>query len=291
MKKLTATIVAILALGGLLGGCAGLDANTATTTIINSGATGASALLPEAQAGTLSLSDALAVLVNVGEQAKLLHGQLVGTTGLTYLFSPQAHGLLVTDPAYVPVLNELLANMLASEDRALGAWSVTAPTQAYANAQAAQALKALLVIQAMQQDKTSQTVSLKYRPPARRLVATTTPSLQNIISAIPGWQAAYNKLPANVQALVNQDLPIVATWAEDQIAQWWADYVAGDTVAARQQVLDSVSDADLQTDFTAANQTAVTAIATHVAQELAFVNGVKDFALAIIPAILSEFGL
>ena len=143
----------------------------------------------------------------------------------------------------------------------------------------------------MQQDKTSQTVSLKYRPPARRLVATTTPSLQNIISAIPGWQAAYNKLPANVQALVNQDLPIVATWAEDQIAQWWADYVAGDTVAARQQVLDSVSDADLQTDFTAANQTAVTAIATHVAQELAFVNGVKDFALAIIPAILSEFGL
>ena len=118
MKKLTATIVAILALGGLLGGCAGLDANTATTTIINSGATGASALLPEAQAGTLSLSDALAVLVNVGEQAKLLHGQLVGTTGLTYLFSPQAHGLLVTDPAYVPVLNELLANMLASEDRA-----------------------------------------------------------------------------------------------------------------------------------------------------------------------------
>jgi hypothetical protein len=279
-------LIAVFALAG----CSGVAVNANVGTIISNRAASAAVILPEAQAGTLSTADALAVMVNVGETFKTLHTQELGTNGWTYLVDGKNHGMLFIDPAYVPAFSELAANVLASENRSLGAWAVTPPTQAYANAQAAQSLRALLIVQGMVQDKTSQTVSLK-RPVASRKVKAVPVDLSTIIKAIPGWQAAFNSLPANVQAQVNADLPIVISWTADQITAWWNLYLAGDTIGARVDVLNSLTDAQLQTTGQAAGNAAVAAIGVHVAGEVAFLNGLKDFALAVIPAILALLGL
>jgi hypothetical protein len=287
-----AALTLILFLLVMLAGCAGLQTNSSVTTELSVNAGAAAALLPQAQGGTLSASDCLSAIVSVGSTVQDLHGQLT-LSGGSYLFGGK--GLWVTDPNYYSPLCEIMANALASRDLAIGRWATNAPPAAFLNTVSAQSLKALVVIQGMQQDKTATTVSLTKPKVVRAMAKLTTAqtSLLDIIeSKLPAaFKTWYNSLPAATQALVNNDLALVVGWGESQLQAWWNAYEGGDTVQARELALSTQPDDQVLTTFTGANSAGVSAIQTHVAGEVAFINGAKDFALAILPAILAIFGL
>ena len=293
-------ILALLALAG----CAGLGTTTSVGTDIAQTGTDAQSL----HAATMTTAQLASVIMTAGEKAQqwyaaygnpgqALFGQ---NTGKVYNGQAVKAGIYPLDTSYPPAFEDLLACCIAGEDAMTGKWAVTPPSQAYLIATADEALRDMILINQMRTatiaNPPAPNIMLQPAPltPRHRLKATTQPaSLIGLIAAkLPASAVAeYNKLPVQTRALIDADIPLVASWAESQLAQWWADYLAGDIVAARVPIKDGMSDDQLLADRKSSGDNATAAITGHVANNLAVLTAIKDIIGSLIPALLGAVGL
>lgn len=299
LRANSVSVVAVLLMSmiGLfyLAGCSGVAMSSAMTAVSTGNAANAVTLRPQAQAGTLNAQECLSIIVNAGEAFKTDNAQRAANWP-TYAFGKDK-GVLFTDQNYIPAFSELAANAISRENAALGKWAVTPPSLAYLNAAAAQSLRDLVIVEEMRTAVTAHVgtgtlaASVKVAMSKVKVKATTalsTTSLAELVAAkMPaGWISAYNGLPANIRADVDADLPIVVFWAEDQLSQWWKNYTAGDTVAAKTMVYDTYPDEARAIAGQAAADGAEAAINKHVDSNLVALNAVKTLLLDGLPWLI-----
>ena len=289
--------IAALLTGVLFCGCAGAHISGPLGASVVADNSSASALLTQAAAGTLTVNDSMACVINAGDLAEKLH-KAETRNWFAHVFKGDKSYLL-TDQHYPPAVNELLAVMISRSHRATGAWAVTPPSQAAANKAAAQSLWDIMLLSDTTTNVTTHVTApqllLAKKLAVKRAVVKRgqVPPLAQLIQAkLPaGWLEAYNQLPEEVRDQVNQDLPIVASWAADQLAAWWNNYLAGDTVTGRVMVLDAVNDAQLYAAGPVAQTNVRKVIDAHVDRVLAELAMLKNIVLAGVPALLAAFGL
>jgi hypothetical protein len=293
MTRLLSILLTICLLG-MAAGCSGATFNSSLGAVAGDNAANATAVKVEALAGQLTDDQLTACIINGSDAFGLYHSQETGNF-FTFVFSGKQHGLLITDANYVLPFLELTAQAQHRQNMVAGRWANTKPSHAVLQAHAVEALRDLVIVEEMGKATTTHVgaVALKMAKPPARKKAVNTQSLADIVaSKLPaGWLAAYQSLPAGVRAQIDADLPIVAAWAGQQLQQWWANYLAGDTVAARVMVLDSMTDEQSSASGLAAGDAAEAAINRRVDSNTAAISALKDLVISFIPVIGSLFGL
>lgn len=277
----------------VLSGCAGTVMSSNLSAQVDANAANADTLRPQAQAGLLSADESLACIVNGGEEFSACWSQQTSNY-FSHAFTP-GKGLLFTDAHYPAAFAELAANAISRQHAATSKWAASQPSKEYLNAAAAQSLRELVIAKEFETATVNHvsTASLKAMKAPKKLKAVPVQSLADLVaSKMPkGWIDAYNKLPQAVRDQVNADLPVVAAWAADQLQAWWDNYLAGDTVAARVLVLDSLPDDQRVIVGQQAADNAEAVINRHVDTNVAALTGARNLAMAFIPALLGLLGV